>query len=319
MKAIVRKKYGGPEVIQVLEVDKPIPGPKEVLIKVHATTVNRTDCGTLTGKPFVFRFFIGLFSPTHEILGTDFAGEVVGVGKEVSKFEIGDRVWGLDDEGLRSQAEYMVLKEDVAILKIPGDIDYDYAAASAEGAHYAFNFVNKLKLKSGDRVLVNGATGAIGSALIQILKYYNCYVTAVVNTKNMDLIRSYGVDKLYDYETQDFTQDDEKYNFICDAVGKSNFNACKPLLMDGGIYVSSELGPGNENTYLPLLTMFNNKKVKFPIPSNRRRSLMFIDRLIKEEKFKPVIDTHYNMSDAAKAYAFVMTGQKTGNVILKIN
>ena len=319
MKAIIREGYGNPDVIKVQEVIKPIPKSEELLVRVHATTVNRTDCGTLTGKPFIFRFFIGLFSPKKKILGTDFAGEVVAVGREVRNFTIGDRVWGLHDEGLQSQAEYMSISEAADILKIPDEVSYEDAAASAEGAHYAYNFVTKLKLKTGDKVLVNGATGAIGSAAIQILKYYDCYVTAVANTKNMDLIRSYGVDKLYNYETEDFTQDEEQYDYVCDAVGKSHFAACKPLLKEGGIYLSSELGPGAQNIYLPLLTLWSKKKVKFPIPVRRKRSLLFIRRLMKEGKFKPIIDRHYEMRDAAKAYEYVLTGQKTGNVILKVN
>lgn len=318
MKAITRTQYGGPNVLSIQEVARPTPKPKELLIRVHATTVNRTDSGLLTGKPLVIRLFVGLRSPNHKIGGTDFAGEVVGVGSEVSNFAVGDRVWGFNDEGLQSHAEYTVIKENAAVAKIPDGVSYDHAAASAEGAHYALNFINKVKIKSDDKVLVNGATGAIGSAAVQILKYYNCQVTAVANTKNMELIKSLGADKVYNWETEDFTQDEERYDFVCDSVGKNTFGKCKRLLKDKGIYVSSELGPGGENIYLPLLTLFSKKQVKFPLPMNTRRSVLFINRLMKEGKFKSVIDRHYEMTEIAEAYEYVMSGQKTGNVILKI-
>lgn len=320
MKAVIRRNYGDHKAISVEEVEKPIPKSKEVLVSVKATTVSRTDCAVLSGTPFIFRFFIGgLFSPKHKVLGTDFAGDVVGVGNEVQNFAIGDRVWGFDDEGLQSQAEFMTIKEDDALFMIPDGVSYENAAASAEGPHYAYNDILKLKIKRGDRIVVNGATGGVGSAAIQILKYFGCYVTAVANTKNMDLIKSYGVDKLYNYEKEDFTKDDEKYNYVFDAVGKSSFGECKQLLNDGGIYVSTELGPGAENIYLPLLTNWSKKKVKFPLPTNRRRSLLFMNRLLKEGKYKPVIDKTYAMEDVAQAYEYAGKGLKTGNVIIKIN
>jgi len=318
MRAVIRTTYGGPEVLSLKNVKRPVPKPKELLIRVHATTINRTDCGLLTGKPLIIRLFVGLRSPKHSIGGTDFAGEVIGIGSEVSNFELGDRVWGFNDEGLQSHAEYMVINETVAVAKIPDDVSYEHAAASAEGAHYALNFINKVRIKTGDKVLVNGATGAIGSATVQILKYYNCKVTAVVNTKNIEMIKSLGVDKIYNWEQEDFTQDEDRYDFVCDSVGKSTFGKCKHLLKDRGIYVSSELGPGGENVYLPLLTLFSKKQVKFPLPMNTRRSILFINRLMREGKFKSVIDRHYKMDEIPQAYKYVMTGQKTGNVILKI-
>ena len=318
MKAIIRNEYGKPEVLQWREIEKPIPKEKELLIRVHATTVNRTDCGILTGKPFLIRFFTGLLKPSSPTPGTDFAGEIVAIGKEVKDFKIGDRVWGLNDEGLTSHAEFMTIKEDQAIALIPDGISYSEAVACAEGAHYAYNFVNKIDLKEGDKVLVNGATGAIGSAAIQILKSRNIYVTAVGNTKNIDLVKSFGVDKFYNYEKEDFTEiDEERYNFVFDAVGKSTFGKCKKLLLPNGIYISSELGPNAENVYLPIITKFKGgKKVIFPIPSNCKRSILFINDLIKQGKFKAVIDRHYQPEDIQDAYEYVMSGQKTGNVII---
>lgn len=316
MKAVTRIQYGNPSVLQIKEIPKPKPGEKELLIKVYATTINRTDCGSLTGKPYLVRFFTGLIKPRRLVTGTDFAGEVVAVGVSVKEFKIGDRVWGLNDEGLQSQAQYMCLSIDQAVVKIPENISFEEAVVCAEGAHYAFNFLNKVELKAGQEVLVNGATGAIGSALLQLLKYRGLVVTAVGNTKNITLLKDLGADKIVDYEKEDFTKDTtDTYQYIFDAVGKSTFGKCKPLLNDGGAYLSSELGPNAENLYLPFLTYFSKKRNIFPIPSNRKRSIVYLNQLLKEGKFKAVIDKRYGFKDIQDAYTYVASGQKTGNVI----
>ncbi len=320
MKAVTRIKYGSPGVLEVKELPQPVPKKNELLIRVHATTVNRTDCGILTGKPYIIRAFVGITKPRHLITGTDFAGIIVGVGQKVSKFNVGDRVWGLHDEGFCSQAEYMTLEEDKAVVKIPEKISYQKVVACAEGAHYALNFIKKFNINSNTKVLVNGATGAIGSAAIQILKYRGAWVTAVANTKNIELIKSLGVDKVIDYQKEDFTKDDKSYHFVLDAVGKSSFSKCKPLLKSKGVYVSSELGPNAQNLYLPLLTMLKGgKRVIFPFPSNCKKSIEFMSKIVSEEKFKPVIDRVYQPEQIKEAYSYVASGQKTGNVIINFN
>lgn len=320
MKAVTRTKYGLPDVLDVKSIEKPIPKDDEVLIRVYATTVNRTDCGILSGKPYIIRAFVGLTKPRDLVPGTDFAGQIEAIGKNVKAFKNGDRVFGLHDEGLRSQAEYMTLREDKALTKIPDGISYSEAAASAEGAHYAYNFINKLPLKKGDKVLVNGATGGIGSAAVQLLKHFGAIVTAVGNTKNMELIKSLGADKTLDYLKEDFTQDDEKYRFIFDAVGKSSFPACKHLLMPKGIYISSELGPNAQNLYLPMITWFKGgKRVIFPLPIGCRRSILFMAKLLEKGEFKPVIDRTYSTEEVREAYKYVASGEKTGNVILSMS
>jgi len=319
MKAIIRHHYGGPEVLELKDIAHPLPQKNELLIRVHATTVNRTDCGVLTGLPLVFRLFIGFPKPKRLITGTDFAGVVEAIGAEVTNFKVGDRVWGLDDEGLQSQAQYMTIKANKTVLPIPDGFSYSEIVACAEGAHYAYNFINKLTLVPGNKVLVNGATGAIGSAGLQILKSMGIYVTAVANTKNIELVKDLGADKVYDYEKEDFTKDTERYHLIFDAVGKSRFIKCKHLLLEGGIYSSSELGPRWENTYLPLLTRFSKRRAIFPIPSNVKHSLLEIAKLIKRGQFKAVIDRTYTMNEAKEAYRYVMSGQKTGNVIMQID
>ena len=325
MKAAVYEKYGSPSVLKIKKVEKPTPKDNEVLIRVYATTVNRTDCAMLRAKPFIMRFFTGLLKPNKPIPGTDFAGKIEAVGKNVELLKVGDKVFGFDDGGLSSQAQYMTLSEDNALTTMPDNITYEQAAASIEGAHYAYNFINKVNLKSGQKVLVNGATGAIGSAAVQLLKYFGADVTAVCNAKNTELVKSIGANKVIDYTKEDFTKSTEKYNFVFDTVGKSSFAKCKPLLQSGGVYISSELGLMAQNLFFALITPIigklpgrQGKKVIFPIPTNRGASVLFIKKLIEEGRFKAVIDRKYSMEEIAEAYRYVEKGQKTGNVIITL-
>ena len=319
MKAIVYTKYGPPDVLQLKEVKKPIPKDNEVLIRVYAATVNRSDCAMLRAKPFIMRFFTGLFKPNKPILGTDFAGTIEAVGKNVASLKIGEKVFGFDDGGLSSHAQYMTLSKDNALTTMPNNMTYEQAAASIEGAHYAYNFINKVDIKHGQKVLVNGASGAIGSAAVQLLKYFGAKVTAVCNIKDADLVKSLGANKVIDYTKEDFTNSSEKYDFVFDTVGKSTFKKCKPLLVSGGVYMSSELGPMVQNPFLALITpIFGNRKVKFPLPTNRSRSVRLIKKLSEEEKFRAVIDRTYSLDKIAEAYRYVEQGQKIGNVVIAV-
>ncbi len=200
MKAAIRTKYGPPDVIRIEEVAIPIPKDHEILVRVHATTVNRTDCSVLSGKPIVIQFFTGLGKPKLPTTGTDFAGKIEAVGKDVTAFKVGDRVWGFNDNGLATHAQYVAISDQESVLKIPEHISYAQAAASAEGAHYAINFINKVNLNAGQKVLVYGATGAIGSAMVQILKSMGAYVVAVCNTKSVALVSAMGPDRVVDYQ-----------------------------------------------------------------------------------------------------------------------
>lgn len=317
MKAAIRTQYGPPEVISIEDVETPVPGDQEILIRVHAATVNRTDCSILWGKPAVIKLFTGFSRPRSPTPGTDFAGEVEAVGKKVSTFRVGDRVWGFNDTGLASHAQYLTIAESAAVLKMPAHVTYAQAAASAEGGHYALNFINKVPLRAGQKVLVNGASGAIGSAAVQILKHLGMYVVAVCGTKNVAPVAALGADRVIDYTQTDFTDQPEKYDFVFDAVGKSTFARCRPLLQPGGIYISSELGPNAENLYLPLLTKLRGgQRVIFPFPSNIKGSLLFMQNLLEEGKFKPLIDRSYPLEEIREAYAYAASGQKTGNVWL---
>jgi len=317
MKAAIRRKYCIPDKIELESIALPTPSESEVLVKIIATTVNRTDCANLTAKPFLMRFVLGLMSPRKVILGTDFAGHIVSVGKNVSSYKVGDRVFGFDDTGSESHAEYTIVS-DKNIFSIPDKIDFSLAAASLEGAAYAYSFIHKVNIRSGQNVFINGATGAIGSALLQFVKQYDVHVTVTCNTKNIALVKSLGADKIYDYTKEDFTEDKEKFDFVFDTVGKSTFGKCKPLLKEKGIYISSELGPYFQNVFYPLLTSFLSKKVIFPVPLSKQKTIPFITQLLKNGKFKPIIDRVYLLEDISKAYKYVISGQKTGNVLINI-
>ena len=317
MKASIRRKYGSPNQIKIENIEKPILKDNDVLIKVHATTVNRTDCANLTAKPFIMRFVLGFFKPRKIILGTDFAGEVIALGKNIQSFSIGDKVFGFIDTGCESQAEYITTTIEDLFL-IPKKIDYKEAAASLEGANYAYTFIHKVNIQPDQKILINGATGGIGSALLQFVRQYDVKITATCNTKNIRLIQSLGADKIYDYTKEDFTDDNDKYDFIFDAVGKSTFGKCKPLLKEKGVYISSELGPYSQNIFYPILTSRLSKKVIFPLPYSKQKTIPYISNLLEQGKFKPVIDREYSIEDISKAYEYVITGEKTGNVIINV-
>jgi NADPH:quinone reductase-like Zn-dependent oxidoreductase len=320
MKAAVRKEYGPPDILKIKEIEIPSPKKNEILIKVHAATVNRTDCAVLSGKPFIMRLFTGLLKPNLPVTGTDFAGQIESLGEDVSSFKVGDRVFGFNDNGLASHAQYMTISADKALSLISEKESYEEAAASLEGAHYAYNFIKKVEVNKGDKILINGATGAIGSALLQFSKYYGANVTAVGNSQNIELMKTLGADKVIDYQKDDFTEDNQKYKYIFDAVGKSSFAKCKNLLETNGIYISSELGSLGQNLFLALITKISSgKKVIFPVPSDIKASIDFIKKLIEEDQFKAIIDRKYNLDEIIEAYNYTAGGQKTGNVILKIN
>ncbi len=320
MKAVVYTKYGAPDVLQIKEVEKPSHKENEILVLVHAATVNRTDCATIRAKPFFMRLLTGLIRPNRKVPGTEFSGEVEAVGNSVSNLKVGDRVFGFDDDGSGSQAQYLTIHEDNAII-MPEGLTYLQAAPSTEGAHYAYNFINKVNLKKGNDALVNGATGAIGSAAVQLLKHFEVNVTAVCATSNIELVKSLGADRIIDYAKEDFTKDAKKYNFVFDTVGKSSFFECMRLLKPGGIYISSDLGFMAQNLYLPYLTplikpFLKNRKTVFPMPVDIHRTLSLVKKLMEQGKFKAVIDREYRLEQIVEAYKYVEKGQKTGNVVI---
>ena len=319
MKAIVHTTYGPPLVAQLKEVPKPIPKDNEVLVKVVVSTVNRTDAGFRSAVYFISRFWSGLFKPKHQILGSEFAGIVEEIGAEVRLFKKGDEVFGYNDATFGGHAEYLTINENDAVTTVPNNMTWHQSAALTEGAHYAFNIIKAAQVKANDKVMVYGATGAIGSAAVQLLKYYNAHVTAVGNTKNIQLLKNLGADEVIDYQTQDFRNTATKFDLIIDAVGKTDFKTCKPLLQPKGIYISTELGKNGENIFYALFTpILRKKKVLFPIPVMNKEILLFLKQRAELGNFTPVIDRVYTMEQIVEAYTYVESGTKTGNVILQI-
>jgi len=319
MKAAVHTRYGPPDVVRISEVDKPAAKDNEVLVKVHATTVSRTDSGLRAAKPFINRFFTGLLRPRVTVLGNEFAGAVEAVGRGVTFFEVGDRVFGYNGTRFGAHAEYVAMPQDGSLATMPAKVTYEEAAPSTEGSHYALSLIRKAKIRSGQDVLVNGATGAIGSAAVQLLKNLGANVTAVCASEHLELVKGLGADRVIDYTAQDFTKDPQTYDVVLDAVGKSSFGRCKRLLKPGGIYLSSDLGPLSQNPILALITpLVGGKRVMFPIPKDDQEMARYLKGLLESGAFKPVIDRRYRLDQIVEAYTYVETGQKIGNVVISV-
>jgi NADPH:quinone reductase-like Zn-dependent oxidoreductase len=320
MKAIVYTRYGPPEVATLSEVPKPLPKANELLIKVYASTVNRTDSGFRSAQYFISRFWTGLLRPKYQILGCEFSGVVEEIGQAVTTFKKGDKVFGFNDRTSGGHGEYLTITETDAVATMPINFSFEEAAPLTEGAHYALADIRAAKVERGQNVLVYGATGAIGSAAVQLLKHFGATVTAVCNTQNVALVKSLGADTVIDYQTQDFTKTEVKFEFIFDAVGKSSFAQCKPLLTQKGVYISTELGQNGVNILLALTTpLWGSKRLLFPIPSISKQDVIFLKELAEKGIFKPIIDRQFNMNQIVDAYKYVDSGQKTGNVVLKIS
>ncbi len=320
MKAAVYDRYGGPDVITLQVV--PVINPKEgeVLVKVYSSTVNRTDTGFRSAENLVSRLFSGLLRPKNRVLGCEFAGEVSAIGMGVELYKVGDRVFGYDDNFFGGHAEFKIIAESGTMALIPEGVSYTQAAALTEGSHYALGNIRAAKVSAGDIVLVYGATGAIGTAAVQLLKYFGAYVVAVVNSKNTKLASSIGADEVIDYQRQDFTHTNYHFDFVFDAAGKSSFGQCKPLLKSKGIYISTELGKCGENIWLAISTSWGRgKRVLFPIPSITREDVLFLGDLARQGMFRAVIDRAYPLSQIVEAHRYVDTGQKTGNVLISLD
>lgn len=319
MKAAVHTRYGPPEVVSIREVPKPKPKDNEVLIRVYASTVNRTDSGFRSAEYFISRFWSGLLRPKCHTLGCEFAGQVEAVGKAVKAVKVGEKVFGFNDKTWGGHGQYITLEENEAFTTMPEGLTYEEAAPITEGAHYALGHIRAAKVKSGQEVLVYGPTGAIGSAMVQLLKHFGAHVTAVCHTKHVPLVKSLGADVVIDYTKEDYAQSGRRYSAVFDAVGKTSFGHCKPVLTEKGLYFSTELGKNWENVYLALLTpLRKGKKVMFPIPSISKSEVEFLKQLVERKEFKPVFDRSYTLDQIVEAYRYVETGQKVGNVVITL-
>jgi len=322
----VHTSYGPPEVVRIAEVDKPTPKNNQVLVKVHATTVNRTDSGFRAGKPLIVRLFTGLIRPKVTVLGNEFAGEIEAVGRDVTSFLVGDRVFGYSglQHGSRfgAHAEYLAMPEGGSLATMPANLTYEQVAPGTEGAHYALTMIRTAKIQRGHDVLVYGATGAIGSAAVQLSKSLGAQVTAVCGPEHLELVRGLGADRVIDFTAEDFTKDEQRHEVVLDAVGKSSFFRCRRLLKPGGIYLSSDGGPLNQNLVLvliaPLVGVVGGKKVLFRVPRDDQEMVRQFKELLGCGAFRPLIDRRYRLDQIVEAYRYVETGQKIGNVVISV-
>jgi NADPH:quinone reductase-like Zn-dependent oxidoreductase len=307
-------------VVRVVEVEKPAAKDHEVLVRVHATTVNRTDCGVRAAKPFIYRFFLGLRRPRLTVLGNEFAGQVEAVGAGVTSFKVGDRVFGFSGTWFGAHAEYLTMPEDGMLATMPADLSYEQAAPSTEGSLYALSALRTAKLQRGQSVLLNGATGAIGSAAVQLLREMGAEVTAVCGTEHVELVRGLGADRVIDYTAEDFTRDAQRYDVVLDAVGKSSFGRCRRLLKPGGLYLSTDLGPLSLNPVLALVTpLFGGRRVRFAIPRQDQGTVAYVKERIESGTFRPITDRRYRLDQIVEAYRYVETGRKVGNVVISVD
>lgn len=324
MKAVVMTGYGSPEVIKFKEVAMPQPKQNEVLVKVHASSATRADSMMRTGKPYIARLFVGLSKPKHPIPGTGFAGEVVRTGAKVSTFHVGDQVFGETTTNFSTNAQFVAVPEDAVIICKPENLSYQDAATFCDGHLTSINFLKNVgKLRAGQKVLINGASGSLGTSAIQLAKYFGAEVTGVCSNRNVGLVKSLGADHVIDYTQEDFTKGPVKYDLIYDTIGKSTFSKAKKVLTKNGAYISPVL-------QFPLLVqmlctgIFSKKKARFEATGMKKAPelkalLNDLIQITKEGRLKTVIDRQFPLEKVAQAHAYIDTGHKKGNVLIIVN
>ncbi len=317
MKAAVYTQYGPPEVLQVKEKEKPIPRNNEILLRVMATAVNSGDVRLRKADPFAVRLIFGLIKPKINILGTVFSGEVESVGKDVTHFKIGDAVFGHTDMHFGAYAEYKSMPENGSLALKPAGITHAQAAAIPFGGVTAWHFIKKANIKPGQKVLIVGASGAVGSAAVQLAKSLGAEVTAVCSTANMALVQSIGADKVIDYTKENFTQNGEIYDVIFDTVKAISVSRSLKSLSKNGTMILSAAGMSEMLQGL-WISKTSNKKVLTGVISHTAADIIFLKELIEAGKYKPVIDKTYPLEQIAEAHAYVEKGHKKGNVSITI-
>jgi NADPH:quinone reductase-like Zn-dependent oxidoreductase len=319
MRAIVCTKYGPPDVLQLTEVEKPTPKDNEVLIKIHATSAGPSDCAFRAGDPPIVKLIYGLSKPKYPILGTELAGEIEAVGKDVTLFKAGDQVFGLTGT-FGGYAEYKCMPEGEALVTMAAKTTFEEAVGICDGAPTALTFLRDVaKLQRGQKVLINGASGAVGAYAVQLARYYGAEITGVCSTANVALVKSLGADHVIDYTTTDFTRSGETYDVIFDAIGKSSFSQCKGALTQKGVYLTTNPTLGNVLDMLGT-SMSGGKKAKFAAAGTmqNKENFVFLRELIEAGHIKAVIDRRYPLEQAAEAHRYVETGRKKGNVVLTV-
>ncbi|HYF65108.1 MAG TPA: NAD(P)-dependent alcohol dehydrogenase [Herpetosiphonaceae bacterium] len=320
MNAVVHTEYGAPEVLKMTRVDKPVPRRDEVLIRVYATTVTSAECAMRKGEPRWGRVILGFRRPREKfsILGLELAGRIEAVGSAVSRFKVGDEVFGFTGFGARACAEYVCMPERGSLAPKPAGLTYEQAAAAVDGASTALFFLrDKGKLQPGQRVLINGASGSIGTYAVQLAKYFGAEVTGVCSGANHGLVASLGADRMIDYTREDFTRLDQTYDIIFDAVGKSSFARCKRALAPQGRYLATVISPMIvlQSAWTALL---GGKRMVSGMSVEKNAALVFLKRLIEEGRLTPVIDRCYPLDQIVEAHRYVERGHKRGNVVITL-
>lgn len=321
MKAIVCTKYGPPEVLEVRDVETPTPKDNEVQIRIHATAVVATDPMFRKGEPFITRFFNGLTKPTHAIPGDVLAGEIEAVGKAVTKYQKGDQVFAACAMTQGGQAEYICLPEVGPLAIKPANMSYEEAVGVCDGGLGALNFLrDAAKIRNGQTILINGASGSVGTYAVQLAQYFGANVTGVCSTRNLELVKSLGAHQVIDYTQEDFTRSGQTYDIIFDAVGKSSFARCQNALTQQGVYVTTVPTP---DFFFQVLwtSRSGSKRAAFVAPglrsaSDKAKDLTFLKELCEAGKLSSVIDRSYRLDQIREAHRYVETGHKKGNVVI---
>jgi NADPH:quinone reductase-like Zn-dependent oxidoreductase len=320
VKAVVHDRYGPPGVLRIAEVERPVPADDEVLVRVRATTVTRTDCHIRRASPFMWRFFAGLLRPKRKILGIEFAGEVEAVGAAVDGFSVGDEVFGGSAGRFGAHAEYVCVRGSGPVAHKPAGTTFEEAAAVCDGFLQGLTCVRAAGVGQGTRILVYGASGSCGTATVQLARHYDAYITAVCGTKNVELVRSLGADEVIDYQQEDFTKNGETYDVVVDAVGLKSLLRCRRSVRPGGIFVATDLGRLMiENPLSALVTRWvGDRRVRFPLGRWTKEDVLLLGELIEAGRYRAVVDRTYPLEAVVEATAYVETGQKTGNVVLVV-
>ena len=330
MKAVVYKEYGPPGVLHLAEVEKPAPGEDEILVRIRATSVNVGDLWARNFKamtpskftmPLLFwlpaRMYFGFSKPKINILGNEFAGDVEAVGKNVKRFRKGDPVFGYRGQRMGANAEYLCMAEDGLVALKPANLTYEEAAVIPGGGMTALSLLRKVNIQPGQKVLVNGASGSIGSAAVQLARHYGAEVTGVCGTQRLEYVKALGADRVIDYTREDFTENGETYDLIFDILGKSSFSRCKNSLKPEGIYLRASFKM--KQLFQMLWTSVRGgKRVICALSSEKPDDLAFIKRLVEEGKIKALIDKRYPMEEAAEAHRYIENGARTASVTLVI-
>lgn len=320
MKAVIYQKYGNPEVLQIVEIAKPISSKDEVLVKIKATLVTNADCYMRRADTLFSKLVLGLFKPKkrYQILGTEFSGIIEGIGTDVTEWKIGDEIFGFRGFGTGCYAEYKCISSKGSLAQKPVNIGFEEAVSYVDGATTALFFLKeKAKIKYGQKVLINGASGSIGTFAVQLAKYFGTEVTGVCSSKNIDLVKSLGADIVIDYTQNDFTLLNESYDIIFDTVSKSTFSKCKKVLSENGFYINTMFSISNMLQSI-WTGLFCKKKAIFAMSVDKKEALDFIKGLVEKEKLQTVIDRTYNFEQIIEAHKYVETGHKKGNIVIRI-